>query len=87
MRRNHLLQQWHSLSDPAREEALIEVLTMRRFAGVDLISDRLPDKTTILTFRHLLDKHDLGQRSLRRSRPTSAHVAWRCDSQRSWMPY
>jgi transposase, IS5 family len=46
------------------EEALIEVPTMRRFAGIELISDRIPDettKTTILTFRHLLEKHELGE--------------------------
>jgi transposase, IS5 family len=61
MLRIHLLQQWYSLSDPAMEEALIEVPTMRRFAGIELISDRIPDETTILTFRNLLEKHDLGQ--------------------------
>jgi len=61
MLRIHLLQQWYSLSDPAMEEALIEVPTMRRFAGIDLISDRIPDETTILTFRHLLEKHGLGE--------------------------
>jgi IS5 family transposase len=60
MLRIHLLQQWYSLSDPAMEEALIEVPTMRRFAGIELISDRIPDETTILTFRHLLEKHELG---------------------------
>ena len=43
------------------EEALIEGPTMRRFAGIDLISDRIPDETTILTFRHLLEKHNLGE--------------------------
>ena len=37
------------------EEALIEVPTMRRFAGIELISDRIPDETTILSFRHLLE--------------------------------
>ena len=42
------------------EEAMIEVPTMRRIAGIDLISDRIPDETTILSFRHLLEKHDLG---------------------------
>ena len=61
MLRIHLLQQWYSLSDPAMEEALIEVPSMRRFAGIDLISDRIPDETTILTFRHLLEKNDLGE--------------------------
>jgi IS5 family transposase len=60
MLRIHLLQQWYDLSDPAMEDALIEVPTMRRFAGIDIIGDRIPDETTILTFRHL-QKHDLGQ--------------------------
>jgi len=62
MLRVHLLKQWYSLSDPAMEEALIEVPTMRRFAGIDLIGDRIPDETTILAFRHLLEKHGLGER-------------------------
>lgn len=62
MLRIHLLQQWYDLSDPAMEDTLIEVPTMRRFAGIDMISDRIPDETTILAFRHLLEKHDLGRR-------------------------
>jgi len=56
-----LLQQWNSLSDPAMEEALIEVPTMRRFASSDLISDQIPDETTILTIRQLLEKCELGE--------------------------
>jgi transposase, IS5 family len=42
-------------------DALIEVVTMHRFAGIDLISDRIPDETTILTFRHLMETHNLGE--------------------------
>jgi IS5 family transposase len=61
MLRIHLMQQWYDLSDPAMEDALIEVPTMRRFAGINLISERIPDETTILGFRHLLEKHDLGK--------------------------
>jgi transposase, IS5 family len=61
MLRIHLMQQWYDLSDPAMEDALIEVPTMRRFAGINLISDRIPDETTILSFRHLLERHDLGK--------------------------
>jgi IS5 family transposase len=61
MLRIHLMQQWYDLSDPAMEDALIEVPTMRRFAGIDLISERIPDETTILAFRHLLETHDLGK--------------------------
>jgi Transposase and inactivated derivatives, IS5 family len=55
------MQQWYSLSDPGMGEALIEVPTMSRFAGIDLISDRIPDETTILAFRHLLEKHNQGE--------------------------
>ena len=62
MLRIHLMQQWYSLSDPAMEDALIEVPVMRRFAGIDMMSERIPDETTILAFRHLLEKHDLGQK-------------------------
>ena len=43
------------------EDALIEVPTMRRFAGIDLDSERIPDETTILAFRHLLEKRNLGE--------------------------
>jgi IS5 family transposase len=57
--RIRLLQQWYDLSDPAMEDALIEMPTMRRFAGIDMHSDRIPDETTLLAFRHLLEKHDL----------------------------
>jgi IS5 family transposase len=60
MRRIHLLQQWYGLSDPAMEDSLLEVATMRRFAGIALIADRIPDETTILAFRHLLEQKDLG---------------------------
>jgi IS5 family transposase len=57
----HLLRQWHSLRDTAMKEALSEVSTMPRFAGIELIGDRIPDETTILIFRHLLEKYKLGE--------------------------
>jgi len=60
MLRVHLLQQCYDLSDPAMEDALLEVATMRRFTGIALITDRIPDETTILAFRHLLEEKDLG---------------------------
>jgi IS5 family transposase len=46
------------------EGALIEVPSIRRFAGIELISDRVPDETAILTFRHLMEKHGLGEQIL-----------------------
>ena len=58
MLRIHLLQQWYALSDPAMEEALYEIASMRQFAGLSLLTD-IPDETTILNFRRLLERHDL----------------------------
>ncbi|WP_293675564.1 transposase, partial [Thiolapillus sp.] len=55
MLRIYLMQQWFNLSDPMMEDALYEIESMRRFAGLELCEDRLPDETTILKFRHLLE--------------------------------
>lgn len=60
MLRIHCLQLFYNLSDPAREDALYEIESMRRFAGLR-INNQIPDETTILKFRHLLEKHDLGK--------------------------
>lgn len=57
----HFMQQWFGLSDPAMEEALWETPLVRRFAGLDLDFENVPDETTILKFRHLLEKHALGK--------------------------
>jgi IS5 family transposase len=62
MIRIHCLQHWFNLSDPAMEESLYDSLSMRRFAGIDLGREPVPDETTICKFRHLLEKHDLGKR-------------------------
>jgi len=59
MLRIYFMQQWYSLSDPAMEDALYEIESMRRFAGLDLTDDAMPDETTILKFRHFLEKHGL----------------------------
>src|SRR5215213_1452834 len=55
MLRIHYLQQWFGLSDPAMEEALHDVPLYREFAGLGDGVSRLPDETTILRFRHLLE--------------------------------
>lgn len=55
----YFLQQWFNVSDPGVEDAFDESPTLRRFAGVDLGRAAAPDETTILRFRHLLEKHDL----------------------------
>lgn len=59
MLRIYFMQQWYSLSDPAMEDALYEIESMRRFARLELIDDALPDETTILRFRRFLEKHQL----------------------------
>ena len=59
MLRIHFLQQWFGLSDPAMEEALHDVALYCQFAQLDPGSTRLPDETTILRFRHLLEEHNL----------------------------
>jgi len=61
MLRLHFLQHWFNLSDPAAEESLYDSLSMRRFVGIDLGREPVPDETTILNFRHLLERHDLGR--------------------------
>jgi IS5 family transposase len=64
MLRIHLLQNWFGYSDPAMEEALYEVAPLRRFAGLSLTRGSVPDETTILNFRHLLEIHDLAPKVL-----------------------
>ena len=59
MFRIYCLQQWYNLSDPGAEEALYDSITMRRFAGVCTDADVIPDETSILNFRRLLEKHKL----------------------------
>ena len=59
MLRIHFLRQWFNLSDPAMEEALYDTPMFREFAGLDMGEDRLPDESTILRFRHLLEAHNL----------------------------
>jgi transposase, IS5 family len=59
MLRIHFLQQWFNLSDPAMEEALYDTPMFREFAGLDMGEDHLPDESTILRFRHLLEANHL----------------------------
>ncbi len=59
MLRVYFLQQWFDLSDPQAEDMLDESESMRRFARVELGEDTVPDESTILRFRHLLEQHQL----------------------------
>ena len=60
MLRIHFIQHWFNLADLACEEALYDSASLRRFVGIDLGAEPVPDATTMLKFRHLLDKHKLG---------------------------
>jgi len=63
MLRVHFMQQWFSLSDPAMEEAFFDTPLYREFAQLDAFG-RLPDESTILRFRHRLEKHKLAEQIL-----------------------
>ena len=59
MLRVYFLQQWYGLADEALEDAVYDSQAMRNFAGIDLSGERVPDATTLLNFRHLLEAHGL----------------------------
>ncbi|WP_114905358.1 IS5 family transposase [Ornithinimicrobium murale] len=60
MLRMYLLQAWFSLSDEGVEEAIYDSYAMRKFMALDFAFEQVPDATTLLHFRHLLEEHDLG---------------------------
>ena len=62
MLRIYFLQHWFNLSDPAAEEAIYDSRAMRQFVGIDLGEESAPDETTICKFRHLMERHHLGDR-------------------------
>ena len=62
MLRMYLLQVWFSLSDEGVEEAIYDSYAMRRFMGLDFAVEQVPDATTLLHFRHLLEKRQLGEK-------------------------
>ena len=61
MLRMHFVQHWFNLADEACEEALLDSASLRRFVGIDLGRERVPDGTTLLKFRRLLNEHKLGE--------------------------
>ena len=90
MLRIHCVQLFYNLSDPGMEDLLYEAESVRRFAGLRL-SDPLPDETTILNFRHLLERHELGKGLFEEINAHLESQGWSprdCGSGRelSWMP-
>lgn len=59
MLRIYFMQNWFNLSDPQAEDLLYDIESMRRFAGIELAEEDIPDESTILRFRHLLEEHRL----------------------------
>lgn len=59
MLRVYFVQQWFNLSDPAAEDTIYDSESVRRFVGIELGADTVPDESTILRFRHLIEEHDL----------------------------
>lgn len=60
MLRMYFIAHWFNLADEACEDALYDVEAFREFCRIDLGRERVPDATSLLNFRHLLEKHDLG---------------------------
>ena len=63
----HFLQHWFNLADEACEEALYDSAALRRFVGIDLGREPVPDATTMLKFRHLLEDNNSASRCSPRS--------------------
>ena len=61
MLRMFLLQIWFNLSDPATEDAIYDSYAMRKFTGIDFMTEAVPDETTLCNFRHLLEAHGLNK--------------------------
>ncbi len=57
----HSMQQWFGLSDPGMEDAIYDRNSFQKFLNIDLMVDKVPDETTILNFRHLLEKYGLAK--------------------------
>ena len=61
MLRMYLLQIWCHLSDPATEDAIYDSYAMRKFTGINFLTESVPDETTLCKFRHLLEEHELNK--------------------------
>ena len=61
MLRMYLLQIWFNLSDPATEDAIYDSYAMRKFTGIDFMTETVPDETTLCKFRHLLEENGLNK--------------------------
>ena len=65
MLRMYLLQVWFNLSDEGIEDAIYDSYAFRKFMGINFNEEQVPDATTLLKFRHLLEKHHIGEQLFR----------------------
>ena len=61
MLRMYLMQNWFNLSDAGIEDTIYDSYAMRKFLGINFLEEQVPDATTLLKFRHLLEEHNIGQ--------------------------
>ncbi|GHM55074.1 hypothetical protein ECZU51_37440 [Escherichia coli] len=85
MLRIHCMQHWYNLSDGAMEDALYEIASMRLFARLSLDS-ALPDRTTIMNFRHLLEQHQLARQLFKTINRWLAEAGVMMTKALWWMP-
>jgi transposase, IS5 family len=76
MLRMYLLQVWFNLSDEGVEDAIYDSYAMRRFMGLDFGVEQVPDATTLLHFRHLLEEHKLGEKLLEAQNEIFKREGW-----------
>jgi IS5 family transposase len=76
MLRMYLLQVWFSLSDEGVEEAIYDSYAMRKFMGLDFAVEQVPDATTLLHFRHLLEAQKLGEKLFAAQNQIFEHEGW-----------
>ena len=86
MLRMYLLQVWFTLSDEGVEDAIYDSYAMRRFMGLDFAVEQVPDATTLLHFRHLLEKHQVGEKLFEAQNEIFERQGWIMRGARSWTP-
>ena len=77
MLRMYLLQAWFDLSDEAVEDAIYDSYAFRKFMGIDFTKEQVPDATTLLRFRHLLEENHIGEeffKAIKRVMDATGHI-------------
>ena len=86
MLRMYLMQAWFNLSDEGIEDAIYDSYSMKKFLGIDFRKQQVPDATTLLKFRHLLEEHDIGRQIFDDIRERLQAVGLMMQGGSMWMP-